>query len=211
MSDAYDQLDVTSAAELRRWLKDHHNSSPGIWLVTHKKGAGEKYLAYEDIVCEALCYGWIDSKVRTLDGLRSQPLLTPRKPRCSWSRPNKERVARPEAGRPDGGPRPGDGRAGQGLGHLDRPGRRGEPSSRLNWPRPSTPTRRPATTGTPSRGQLGGPPWSGSATRRLATRDKRIAGIELAPNLRAQQQALAVVRVTSIRAAGSCSDYTCWL
>ena len=59
---------------LRRWLKDHHNSSPGIWLVTHKKGAGEKYLAYEDIVCEALCYGWIDSKVRTLDGLRSQLL-----------------------------------------------------------------------------------------------------------------------------------------
>jgi uncharacterized protein YdeI (YjbR/CyaY-like superfamily) len=96
MSDAYDQLEVTSAAELRRWLKGHHNSSPGIWLVTYKKGAGEKYLAYEDIVCEALCYGWIDSKGRTLDTRRSQ-LLTPRKPSSSWSRPNKERVARLES------------------------------------------------------------------------------------------------------------------
>jgi hypothetical protein len=42
MSDAYEQLEVTSAAELRRWLKGHHNSSPGIWLVTYNKGAGEK-------------------------------------------------------------------------------------------------------------------------------------------------------------------------
>ena len=61
MSDAYEQLEVTSAAELRRWLKGHHNSSPGIWLVTYKKGAGEKYLAYEDIVCEALCAARQDS------------------------------------------------------------------------------------------------------------------------------------------------------
>ena len=98
MSDAYEQVEVTSAAELREWLEANHDKSPGIWLVTYKKGAGEKYLAYEDIVCEALCYGWIDSKGRTLDTLRSQLLLTPRKPSSSWSRPNKERVARLEAG-----------------------------------------------------------------------------------------------------------------
>ena len=97
VSDAYEQVEVTSAAELRRWLASHHDSSPGIWLVTYKKAAGEKHLAYEDIVCEALCFGWIDSKGRALDDLRSQLLLTPRKPSSSWSRPNKERVTRLEA------------------------------------------------------------------------------------------------------------------
>jgi uncharacterized protein YdeI (YjbR/CyaY-like superfamily) len=97
MSDAYEQVEVTSAEELRSWLAEHWDRSPGIWLVTYKKAAGERYLAYEDIVCEALCYGWIDGKARRLDELRSQLLLTPRKPTSKWSRPNKERVAELEA------------------------------------------------------------------------------------------------------------------
>jgi uncharacterized protein YdeI (YjbR/CyaY-like superfamily) len=97
MSDAYGQVEVTSAADLRRWLEANHATSPGIWLVSSKKAAGERYLAYEDIVCEALCWGWIDSKARSLDELRSQLLLTPRKPASKWSRPNKIRVAELEA------------------------------------------------------------------------------------------------------------------
>ena len=97
MSDAYQQVEVSSAAELRRWLEANHATSPGIWLVSYKKAAGERYLAYEDIVCEALCWGWIDSKGRTLDELRSQLLLTPRKPGSKWSQPNKIRIAELEA------------------------------------------------------------------------------------------------------------------
>jgi uncharacterized protein YdeI (YjbR/CyaY-like superfamily) len=97
VSDAYQQVEVTSAAELRKWLQANHAKSSGIWLVSFKKAAGEKYLAYEDIVCEALCWGWIDSKGRSLDELRSQLLLTPRKPASKWSRPNKVRVAQLEA------------------------------------------------------------------------------------------------------------------
>ena len=97
MSDAYEQVEVTSAAELRKWLKANHDKSQGIWLVSYKRAAGEKYLSYEDLVCEALCWGWIDSKARSLDELRSQLLLTPRKPASKWSRPNKIRVAELEA------------------------------------------------------------------------------------------------------------------
>jgi uncharacterized protein YdeI (YjbR/CyaY-like superfamily) len=97
VSDAYEQVEVTSAAELRKWLEANHAKSPGVWLVSFKKAAGEKYLAYEDIVCEALCWGWIDSKGRSLDELRSQLLITPRKPASKWSRPNKIRVAELEA------------------------------------------------------------------------------------------------------------------
>jgi len=97
VSDAYEQVEVASAAELRQWLEANHARSPGIWLVTYKKAAGERYLAYDDIVCEALCWGWIDSKARSLDNLRSQLLLTPRKPASKWSRPNKIRIAQLEA------------------------------------------------------------------------------------------------------------------
>lgn len=97
MSDAYEQVEVVIAAELRAWLEANWARSPGIWLVTYKKAAGERYLPYEDIVREALCYGWIDGKARRLDELRSQLLLTPRKPTSTWSRPNKLRVAELEA------------------------------------------------------------------------------------------------------------------
>ena len=97
MSDAYEQVEVVSAEQLGDWLRTHWDRSPGIWLVTYKKSAGDRYLPYEDIVREALCWGWIDSKARGLDEQRSQLLLTPRKPTSKWSRPNKQRVAELEA------------------------------------------------------------------------------------------------------------------
>ena len=97
MSDAYEQVEVVSAAELRDWLREHWDTSPGIWLVTYKKAAGDRYLPYDDIVREVLCYGWIDGRARALDELRSQLLLTPRKASSKWSRPNKLRVAELEA------------------------------------------------------------------------------------------------------------------
>jgi uncharacterized protein YdeI (YjbR/CyaY-like superfamily) len=190
MSDAYDQLEVTSAAELRRWPKGHHNSSPGIWLVTYKKGAGEKYLAYEDIVCEALCYGWIDSKGRTLDTLRSQLLLTPRTPGSSWSRPNKERVARLEsAGRMAAPGRAmvelakasGTWSALDDVENLIEPSElatalNAHPAARANWDAFPRSTRRATLE------------WISNA-KRPATREKRIAEtVKLAArNLRAQQ------------------------
>jgi uncharacterized protein YdeI (YjbR/CyaY-like superfamily) len=94
MSNAYEQMEVTSASELRAWLEAHHATVQGIWLVTWKKKAGpDRYVSYEEVVREALCFGWIDSLGRALDEDRSQLLLTPRKARSNWSRPNKIRVA----------------------------------------------------------------------------------------------------------------------
>ena len=50
-------------------------------------------MAYADIVEEAICFGWIDSTVNTLDEERSLQLITPRKPRSGWTRLNRRRVA----------------------------------------------------------------------------------------------------------------------
>ena len=59
-----------------------------------KKGSRVDRLAYADAVEEALCFGWIDSIVKSLDDTRYMQLFTPRKPKSTWSRVNKERVAR---------------------------------------------------------------------------------------------------------------------
>jgi uncharacterized protein YdeI (YjbR/CyaY-like superfamily) len=98
MSKSYAQVEVTSRAEWREWLEANHDSSPGIWLVTYKKAAGpDLYLAYEEVVLEALAFGWIDGQAQAVDEMRSSQLLTPRKPRSGWSRPNKRRVEQLEA------------------------------------------------------------------------------------------------------------------
>lgn len=50
----------------------------------------------DDIVMEALRYGWIDSTARLLDDERRVQRFSPRRPGSGWSRSNKDRVARLE-------------------------------------------------------------------------------------------------------------------
>jgi uncharacterized protein YdeI (YjbR/CyaY-like superfamily) len=89
----YPQLTIRSRAELRGWLVVNHRDAAGVWLVRFKKGKGA-HVAYDDVVDEAIAFGWIDSQPRSLDDQRSQLLITPRKKGSRWSKTNKERVAR---------------------------------------------------------------------------------------------------------------------
>lgn len=89
----HESVGITSRAQWREWLERHHGRAEGVWVVTFKKGRGP-YVGYDALVEEALCFGWIDSLGRRVDDDRTQLLMTPRKPRSKWSRPNKERVAR---------------------------------------------------------------------------------------------------------------------
>jgi uncharacterized protein YdeI (YjbR/CyaY-like superfamily) len=82
-----------SRKEWRAWLAKHHASSPGIWFVRYKAHTGEKSILYEDMVREALCFGWIDSLVKRLDDDRYAIKVTPRKPTSKWSNLNRKRWA----------------------------------------------------------------------------------------------------------------------
>ena len=90
----YPQFEAQTRAEWRAWLRKHHRSARGVWLVTWKAGSGRPKLANGDAVEEALCFGWIDSLPRTLDDTRSMLLMTPRKAGSSWSKANRDRVER---------------------------------------------------------------------------------------------------------------------
>ena len=89
-----EQVYVEDRAAWRQWLATHHATSPGIWLVFDRKSSRPGRLAYVDAVEEALCYGWIDSTVRSLDDTRYVQLMTPRKAKSTWARTNKARVER---------------------------------------------------------------------------------------------------------------------
>lgn len=93
----FPRVQVESRQQWRAWLASHHAASGTIWLVTFKKAAGERYLPYDAIVEEALCFGWVDGQTRRLDELRSMLLLSKRKRGSAWSGANKRRIASLEA------------------------------------------------------------------------------------------------------------------
>jgi uncharacterized protein YdeI (YjbR/CyaY-like superfamily) len=88
------RIEIRSRAQWRSWLATNHASSGSIWLVTYKKAAGPDHVPNADVVEEALCFGWIDSRPAKLDEQRSMLLLSPRKPGSPWSKLNKQRIAR---------------------------------------------------------------------------------------------------------------------
>lgn len=92
-----EELVVADAEALRAWLLDHHETSPGVWLVLTRKGGTVTSLTWAQAVDEALCVGWIDGQARARDSETSSIRLTPRRPRSAWSQRNVANVARLES------------------------------------------------------------------------------------------------------------------
>ena len=78
--------------EWHDWLEINHLKSKGIWLIIYKKKSGTESLSYPQALEEALCFGWIDSKLQSLDSSRFRLRFTPRKERSVWSEINKKKT-----------------------------------------------------------------------------------------------------------------------
>jgi len=82
-----------NARAFELWLKQHHATSPGIWLQIAKRGAEEASVSYPEAVEIALCWGWIDSQKQGLDAHHFLQRFTPRRARSVWSKINVDKVA----------------------------------------------------------------------------------------------------------------------
>jgi uncharacterized protein YdeI (YjbR/CyaY-like superfamily) len=87
-------LYVHKREEWRAWLQAHYQTEPEIWLVYYRIETGKPRIAYNDAVEEALCFGWIDSTVKSLDEERTAQRFSLRKPKSGYSQTNKERLRR---------------------------------------------------------------------------------------------------------------------
>ena len=59
--------------EWRDWLHVNHTQESGIYLIFYKVDHENESMRWEEAVRVALCYGWIDSTVKSLgDGKRRQ-------------------------------------------------------------------------------------------------------------------------------------------
>ena len=81
-----------SREQWRAWLERNHAASIGVWVVFAKKHTGLPTLSYEDAVQEALCFGWIDSLMKSIDDRFHMQMFTPRKAKSAWSVSNKARL-----------------------------------------------------------------------------------------------------------------------
>ncbi len=91
--DPSDQVYFPDRASWRTWLTKNHEARDSIWLVFHKKDSPTTSIDYESAVLEALCFGWIDSKVQRIDDYTYRQYFSRRKPAGTWNGLNKKRVA----------------------------------------------------------------------------------------------------------------------
>jgi len=87
-------LHVTNPKDWRDWLKRNYKTGKEIWLVYNKKGTGKPRIEYNDAVEEALCFGWIQSRLKPLDPQSFAVRFSPRHKGSIWSLPNLKRVRR---------------------------------------------------------------------------------------------------------------------
>ena len=87
------EIHPKTRAGWRSWLRKNHAKCDGVWLIYYRASTGKRRLSWEDAVREALCFGWIDSKVKPVDDTRYKQIFTPRKPRSAWSKINKQYIA----------------------------------------------------------------------------------------------------------------------
>jgi len=92
--DRLEEIYLPDRKSWQVWLERNHGTSRGIWLVFYKNRADRPSLSYGDALDEALCYGWIDSIIKKLDGDRYARKFTPRKPHSSWSHSNIMHIER---------------------------------------------------------------------------------------------------------------------
>ncbi len=76
----------------RSWLENNHKNFTEAWLIHYKKSSSKKSISHIDAVEEALCFGWIDSKLKKVDEEKFILKYSPRKPKSVWSKINKEKA-----------------------------------------------------------------------------------------------------------------------
>lgn len=89
-------LDIRRRSDFRAWLHRNHATEKECWVEAKRgKTPPENALWYLDAVEEALCFGWIDSTVKVVDGVTLQR-FGPRTKNGRWTELNKERCRRLE-------------------------------------------------------------------------------------------------------------------
>lgn len=85
------ELLFPSRDDFRTWLRANAENSDGVWLVFGKTAATVT-LSANDALEEALCFGWIDGQVKSIDSTKYIKYFAQRRAKSHWSEKNKKTV-----------------------------------------------------------------------------------------------------------------------
>ena len=85
---------MPSLAAWRGWLEQHGRREKVVWLIVYHKSSPVASVHWHEAIEHALCYGWVDSKAKQCDQESCYLKFTPRNPKSSWGKRNKERAVR---------------------------------------------------------------------------------------------------------------------
>ncbi|OUS24590.1 hypothetical protein A9Q99_23760 [Gammaproteobacteria bacterium 45_16_T64] len=80
--------------DIGQWLSVNHSTESELWVKIFKIKTGIPSVTWDDVVIEALCWGWIDGVKKSIDDEAYLQRITPRKARSNWSKRNRENVER---------------------------------------------------------------------------------------------------------------------
>jgi uncharacterized protein YdeI (YjbR/CyaY-like superfamily) len=86
------ELYFKTREDWRKWLENNSNSVDGLWMINYKKHTGRQCIPYVEAVEEALCFGWIDGKIKRINDEYFIRRFTPRRSGSRWSKSNVERI-----------------------------------------------------------------------------------------------------------------------
>jgi len=87
-------LSLDSREDWRDWLKRNHDRAEEVWLKISKKHTRTHGISYEEGVEEAICFGWIDGKMKSMDEETYMLRFSPRRRGSLWSELNREKAVR---------------------------------------------------------------------------------------------------------------------
>jgi uncharacterized protein YdeI (YjbR/CyaY-like superfamily) len=90
----FDVLSFRDRDEWRCWLADNHSAKDEAWIYIIKKRSKEAGLRLDEAVDEAICFGWIDGKMKSIDEDRFILRFCKRKSYSVWSKINRSRAER---------------------------------------------------------------------------------------------------------------------
>jgi uncharacterized protein YdeI (YjbR/CyaY-like superfamily) len=88
----HEQIRFRDREEFRKWLTINHEKSNGIWILFYRKHVKIENISYNEVLEEALCFGWIDSLIKKVDSDTYARKVTPRTDTKKWSEINKRKV-----------------------------------------------------------------------------------------------------------------------
>ena len=83
-------LEIQSLAEWQEWFATYSASSTEIWAVILKKSTRRQTITYEELLREALCWGWVDVKTKRVDDDRYGIRFVPRRTISHWTIANRK-------------------------------------------------------------------------------------------------------------------------